>query len=119
MPVSVQSTIQDLGHVVEYIRDFVPPGSPDPIVATVTEELEYILVSFDGDFQKIAPKIPEGHRARFRRLCRIWMRCSEPQAAQRFQRAFDLIELEHDKVQTGALSKFVVWIGKSWLRTER
>jgi predicted nuclease of predicted toxin-antitoxin system len=78
VPVAVADMLEKHGHKAEFIRDFVPPGSPDPLVATVSEELKAILISFDGDFQTIAPRVPHGHRLRFRKLSRIWMRCDEP-----------------------------------------
>ena len=52
------------------------------------------LICFDGDFQAIAPRNPHGHRARCRRLSRIWMRCDEPNGAARLQGALDLIVSE-------------------------
>lgn len=119
VPVSVQRTIVRLGHSATFIRDYVPPGSPDQLVATVSEEMNAILLSFDGDFQKIAPQIPEGYRRRFKDLSRIWMRCEEPQAANRFEAAADLIDYEYAKVDSGELPRIQMQIGKSYLRTNR
>jgi len=58
VPVSVTEMLSDNGHTAECVLDHAPPGSPDPLVATVCEELQAILVSFDGDFQKISPRVP-------------------------------------------------------------
>jgi hypothetical protein len=63
--------------------------------------------------------IPHGHRARFRRLSRIWMRCDEPTAAQRFQSALDLVVSEFDLSQQRADRRMHMWISISYLRTER
>ncbi len=79
VPQDVADMLNGQGHKAEFIRDYVPPGSPDPVVATVSQELEAILLSFDGDFEVISPRIPKGQRKRFRKLSRIWMRCGEPQ----------------------------------------
>ena len=46
------------GHEAEFIRDYVPPGSADVIVATISEQRECVLISFDGDFEVIAPRVP-------------------------------------------------------------
>ena len=81
VPVSVADVLARNGHTSDEIRGYVPPGALDPVVATISQELDAVLVSFDGDFQKIAPRVPDGQRARFRRLSRIWMRCNEPRAA--------------------------------------
>lgn len=87
VPVSVKDMLETHGHQAEFIRDYVPPGSADPVVATISEELDAIPVSFDGDFEKIAPRIPKGQKRRFRRLSRIWMRCREPMIHQSAVRA--------------------------------
>lgn len=119
VPADVADMLAKRGHKAESIRDYVPPGSPDPLVATVSEELDAILISFDGDFQKIAPRIPHGERARFRRLCRIWMRCAEPQAAKRLASALDLVISEYKLAQERPDSRLRMQIGTSFLRTDR
>jgi len=50
------------GHKAEFIRDYIVPSAPDQVVATASQELEAILVSFDGDFEAISPRIPKGQR---------------------------------------------------------
>ena len=119
VPAAVADMLIEQGHKAEFIREYVPPGSPDPLVATVSEELDAILVSFDGDFQKIAPRIPKGHRARFRKLCRIWMRCTEPQAAARLRGALELISDEYRRAQSRADTRLRVWVSTSYIRTDR
>jgi predicted nuclease of predicted toxin-antitoxin system len=117
VPVAVADMLKQHGHNAEFIRDYVPPGSPDPLVATVAEELKAVLISFDGDFEKIAPRIPRGERTRFRKLSRIWMRCSEPQAAKRLKMALDLVVSEHRVSQPNAPMR--MWVSTSYLRTDR
>lgn len=119
VPASVAARLVGLGHNALFIRDHTPAGSPDQLVATVSEEMEAILVSFDGDFQKIAPRIPDGQRRRFRNLSRIWMRCSEPEAAARVEAAINLIRSEYDLAQERADCRMQLRIGSSYLRTER
>lgn len=119
VPVSVAEMLERHGHDVAWIRDYVPPGAPDPVVATISEELNAVLISFDGDFERIAPRIPRGRRARFRRLSRIWMRCGEPQAARRLEVALPFVEAEFQHAQQSSDARMLVQIGKSYLRTER
>jgi predicted nuclease of predicted toxin-antitoxin system len=107
------------GHEAEFIRDYVPPGAADPLVATVAEQNNSILISFDGDFQLIAPRIPIGHRRRFRRLSRIWMRCGEPQGARRLESALELVKSEFALGQRRTNQRMMFWVGISYLRTER
>jgi hypothetical protein len=96
-------------HTAAFIRDYVPPGAPDPLVAVVSEELKAILVSFDGDFEKIAPRIPAGQRTRFR----------EPQAAQRLEKALDLVKAEYELAKTLRDIRMNIWIAKSYFKTIR
>ncbi len=119
VPVSVAGILEQNGHTAEFIRDYTPPGSPDPLVATVSQEMEAVLVSFDGDFEKIAPRVPDGQQRRFKRLSRIWMRCSEYQSAQRLERALSLVESEFQLAQTLSDSRIIIWIANGYIRTNR
>jgi predicted nuclease of predicted toxin-antitoxin system len=107
------------GHNPIYIREYVPPGSPDPLVATVAQELKAVLVSFDGDFQHIAPRVPHGQRSRFRTLSRIWMRCIEPDGAERLGEALSLVESEFALAQQRSDRRMLMWVGTSYIRTDR
>lgn len=117
VPQDVADMLIEQGHEAEFIREYVVPGSPDQVVATASEELEAILVSFDGDFETISPRIPKGQRRRFRKLSRIWMRCSEPQAAQRLLKALDFVGREFDL--TTPSSPMRLTVSASYLRTDR
>jgi predicted nuclease of predicted toxin-antitoxin system len=119
VPASVSDLLQRSGHTAVFIYDYVPRASSDPVVATVSQELNAVLVSFDGDFQKIAPRIPRGERTRFRRLSRIWMRCNEHQASQRLEKALGLIEVEYQLVESGTNQKMLIWLSNSFIRTDR
>jgi predicted nuclease of predicted toxin-antitoxin system len=118
VPASVAEMLLGKGHEAEFIRDHVPAGAPDPLVAAIAEQLDAVLVSFDGDFEKIAPRIPRGVRARFRHLSRIWMRCQEPRAAARLEATLDLVQTEYH-LASEAERRMSIWLGESYIRTER
>ena len=118
VPVSVANTLQDQGHDVTFVGNVAPAGSPDPIVATIGEEMQAVLVSLDGDFEKIAPRVSIG-RSRFRRLSRVWLRCNEAQAARRMEGALSLIEFEYDLAQSRQDRRMIIWLGNSYIRSER
>lgn len=86
VPVSARKVLEDGGHTVELIIDHAARGATDPVVATVSETLDAVLVSFDSDYERIAPRLPDGARHRYRRLSRIWLRCSEYQPANGYRR---------------------------------
>ncbi|WP_394713492.1 DUF5615 family PIN-like protein [uncultured Roseibium sp.] len=117
--VSVCRKLTELGCEAQYIRDLIPQGSVDPLVAFVAEDRGTILVSHDGDFRKIAPRIPDGQKTRFGKLSRIQLRCAEYQAAQRIEKAFSFIEAEFAIAQINTDTRMIVQIGKSFIRSER
>lgn len=119
VPIDMAVMLSEQGHTAQFIRDYVPPGAADVIVATVSEQENCVLISFDGDFEAIAPRVPHGHRARFRKLSRIWMRCFEPDGATRLQSALDLVVSEFALAQTRADKRLWFWIGREYLRTHR
>jgi predicted nuclease of predicted toxin-antitoxin system len=119
VPVDMADMLIQHGHAAEFIRDYVPPGAGDVLVATISEQQNCVLISFDGDFESIAPRVPRGHRARFRRLSRIWMRCDEPDGAPRLQSALDLVISEFGLAQSRADMRLFFWVGRDYLRTHR
>lgn len=119
VPNSAKKFLESTGYDVEFIRDLLPEGSVDPLVAFVAEDQKSVLVSHDGDFQKIAPRIPNGQKARFKKLSRIWLRCNEFQSAQRLEKAMSLIATEFEIAEASADKRMQIWIGNSYIRTER
>ena len=119
VPVSACQALEDGGHTVEWIMDHVARGATDPVVATVSERLDAVLVSFDGDFQKIAPRVPEGARRRYRRLSRIWLQCSEYQSGARLTKAMSLIESEYRIAQGNTDVRMLIWLSNNYIKTHR
>jgi predicted nuclease of predicted toxin-antitoxin system len=119
VPKAVADMLTSKGHQAEFLRDSLPPGSADPLVAMVSEEANGILVSFDGDFEKIAPRVPDGQKPRFRKLCRIWLCCGEPQAATRMEKALGFIQAEQHLHVGQHDTRMLIWISKGFLKTHR
>ena len=119
VPDSVAVVFKEHGHNVVLVRDILPVDSPDPLVATVSEESGAILVSCDRDFKKIAPRIPRGQRTRFGKLSRISLDCNEYQAAQRVHEAMSLIESEYDIAQHRRDSRLFIIIQNAGIKTHR
>ena len=118
VPNSIARFLEADGHAVSFARDLVPLGSPDPVVATMAEEMGAVFVSLDGDFQKIAPRASFGRR-RFRNLSRIWLRCHEPRAAQRMEAAISLIEFEYELAQARSDKRMIIRLGNDHIRMDR
>ncbi len=116
---SVRRGLVDLRYEALFIRDLIPEGSVDPLVAFVAEDKSAVLVSHDGDFQKISPRIPDGQKTRFRKLSRIHLHCNEYQAASRIRSAISLIEHEFELLNNAHDKRMIIEIGKSHIRTNR
>lgn len=119
VPDSVAAVFKDRGHTVLYLRDVLATDSPDEVVAAFSEAEDAVLVSLDGDFRRIAPRIPDSQQRRFRRLSRIALRCNPIQAENRLSVAMSLIEAEYDIAQASHDPRMIVSIGNSFIRTER
>lgn len=119
VPDSVGEVLRLSGHTVVHVRDILPVDASDPLVATVSEEDDAVLVSCDRDFRLIAPRIPHGQRARYRRLSRIALECNEPQAADRIESAITLIEAEFAIAQNSKDKRMNIIIQNNGIKTLR
>jgi hypothetical protein len=120
VPDSCAEVLRKYGHKIIYLRDWLPTDSPDPLVAAVSENEGAVLVTVDGDFRKhIAPRIPVGARARFRKLSHIRLECPEPQAARRLDDAISFIETEREIALGRPDRRMILSIGISIMRTHR
>lgn len=120
VPDSCADVFRAYGHEVVFLREWLPTDSPDQLVAAVSENESAVLVTVDGDFQKhVAPRIPKGARARFRKLSHIRLECSEPQAANRLKEAMSFIEAEREIALQRADKRMILAISTNVLRTYR
>jgi predicted nuclease of predicted toxin-antitoxin system len=118
VPDSAGKALQAFGHEVVYLREQIPPNSPDPLVAAVAEANGAILVSLDADFRKIARQ--HGVQGKqFRRLSLIKLSCRESRAPQRIQAAMSLILHEWDIVQRQGAPRLFIDIMDAVIRTVR
>jgi predicted nuclease of predicted toxin-antitoxin system len=97
VPAPVQLVLEDAGHSVIWTRDITGQGAADDIVAAISERDQATLISHDRDFKKIAPRIPDGHRTRFRKLSMIRMMCIKPRSAARISAILPYIEFDFNQ----------------------
>jgi predicted nuclease of predicted toxin-antitoxin system len=119
VPDSVGDVFVAHGHSIVHVRDILPVTSSDPLVATTSELEEMILVTCDADFRLLAPKIPKGHKQRFRKLSRIALECSQPMAAKRVSAAMSFIEHEYEETQKLSDKRLFVVIQQAGMKTLR
>jgi len=88
-------------------------------VARVAEESDCILITHDGDFKKIAPRIPVGERNRFRKLSKVHLACEHAQALTRLAAAIALIEFEWSGAQERPDKRLTVVVQPGVIKTHR
>lgn len=110
VPKSVADTFEKRGHEVIQVRDCLPRGTADPVVAFTGDRLEAILVTWDHDFERIAGRIPQGNRAKFRKLGRISFRCNEVHGVRLLEKWIDMIEYHYAAARKGSDVRMIVQI---------
>ena len=118
VPESVGRCFEAAGHAVLYFADAAVPGSPDQLVAAVSEANDAVLVALDGDMRKIAQRRGIGPR-RYRRLSLIKLSCRETRASRRVDEAMSLIEHEWARSAKMSDRRIFIDIGDNVIRTIR
>jgi predicted nuclease of predicted toxin-antitoxin system len=113
VPNSVAQLFIERGHDVHFVRDLLPAGTPDPVVAAVGDSLSAIVVTWDRDFDSIVRRVPAAGRARFRRLGRISFRCNEVRGRPLLEEWITMIELRFAHTQTRSDTRMIVQIQES------
>ena len=113
VPNSVAEFFMERGHEVRFVRDLFPAGTPDPVIATIGDQLSAIVVTWDRDFEQLVRRIPEGNRARFRRLGRISFRCNEVRGREVLERWIDMIEFHYQQALEQADFRMMVQLQES------
>lgn len=100
VPDSSTAFLRERGHDVRLVREMLPRGAPDQIVALVGDQLGAVIVTWNHKhFQSLAPRAPHGTHQRFRRLGRISFLCKETRGRRRMEQFFELIEFEYTLAQ--------------------
>ena len=111
--------LEERGHTVLRARDKVPEGTPDPIVAKVSQDLEAILLTDDSDFSSFITRRQDGQKKRFRKLSRISLRCSHALILGRLADAIALIEFEYELAQNRHDKRMIIDIQPTLIRLFR
>jgi predicted nuclease of predicted toxin-antitoxin system len=118
VPVSVGRCFTEAGHKVIYFKEAAVSGSPDQLVAAVSQENDAVLVAHDGDMRKIAQRRGVGQR-RFRKLSLLKLSFRETRAAVRVNKAMSLIEHEWQLASDSSDRRIFIEIGDSVIRIMR
>jgi hypothetical protein len=116
VPESVAQFFKSRGHDVKYVRDLFPRGTPDPVIAAIGDKLAAVLVTWDHDFDRIAERVPKGHRARFRALSRISFRCKENRGRMLIEQHIEFIEFAYVREKRKADPRLLVQIQENGIK---
>ena len=116
VPASVAAFFASRGHEVRYVRELFPAGTPDPVIAAMGDRLAAIVVTWDRDFESIVKRVPEGNRARFRRLGRISFRCNEAKGRDLLERWIGHLEFHYARASEEPDFRMIVQLQESGIR---
>ena len=118
VPDGVGVALQESGHSLVRLRDFMLKDSPDPIVAAACREHGLVLVTHNvKHFRSISQSYESKHREPDR-LCRVLLECSQVTSPKRILDALDLIEAEWERLGAKKLGLHIC-IHDRWIRTHR
>lgn len=58
----IEDKLAEAGYQVLKVRDFIAVDSPDPVVIQKAQELDAVLISFNGDFSDIVSYPPSNYK---------------------------------------------------------
>lgn len=120
VPESVTRLLKDRGHDVRLVRELLPAGTPDPVIAVVGNDLGAIVVTWNHkDFKKLVARVPRATQASLRKLGRINFRCHEARGRQRLEEMIEWVEFEYAQVQKKKDKRLMVEIGETYFRVIR
>ena len=100
VPDSVTDFFRERGHDVRLVRELFLPGTPDPVIAAMGNELGATLVTWNlKGLNRRAGRAQAGEAPRFAKLGRIVFRCSAARASKRAEELIESIEFEHTQAQ--------------------
>ena len=116
VPASVADFLRSRGHDVRFVRDLFPRGTPDPVIAAIGDQMSAIVVTWDRDFESLVKRIPEGNRAKFRRLGRLSFRCNEAHGRTLIERWIGHVEFHFADVARTGEGRMIVQIQESGIK---
>jgi predicted nuclease of predicted toxin-antitoxin system len=116
VPKSVADFFAARGHSVRYVRDVLPAGTPDPVIAKIGDRLSAIVVTWDRDFETIVRRVPEGNKTAFRRLGRISFKCAEPKGKALLAKWIMMIEMHYLQAREADDFRMIVQIQDSGIK---
>jgi hypothetical protein len=119
VPTSVGQFLRAQGFATEQVRDVLAPGTPDPILAVLAENRGWVVITMDRHFDTLVKRVPEGGKARFRRVGRITLHCNPARAAARIELAMPHINLEWKLLRGATDQRMMLVIRDSNFAIER
>lgn len=113
VPQSVADLFAERGHEVKFVRDLLPAGTPDPVIAEIGNRLSAIVVTWDRDFDSLVRRIPTGSRTAFRKLGRISFQCNEARGRMLAEKWIASIEFHYEQARQDQDIRMIVQVQES------
>lgn len=95
VPEAVTEFLRSRGHNIEMVRNVLPVGTEDPVVATVGNRFSKTIVTWDKGFDKAArprQKNTQQNQTRYRKLGQIVLDCKYAQGLDVLQEHIEIVE---------------------------
>jgi hypothetical protein len=119
VPRSVAELLARRGHDVYQVREHVPGGSADHVVASLVEDCRGVIVTFDRHFENIVHRSNRESHLRYPNVGRLKFECPEPDAAGRLPDLLPLIEYEYRARRLETDRRLIAAISKTYIKVLR
>jgi hypothetical protein len=92
----IQRCLERNGHEVEWSKFVVGQKAQDQLLATTAMDAGQVLVTHDGDFQRIQRYLSDKYLQRFPTLSRLMFQCSQAISVQRLEVLMPMVEFEFE-----------------------
>lgn len=107
----VVSVFAQRHHEIARVVDVLPSGSPDALVAEFAHRESLICVTWNKrHFHSLISRKPGNNHNRYRNAGLIAFRCPEPNGKRRLSQVIDIIESEHERVQSRHDKRLIVHV---------
>lgn len=120
VPQNVTAVFSKHGHEIFKVVDELAPGAADNIIAQFANDQHLTCVTWNlRHFHALISRKPKNNQIKFPNAGLIAFACPEPHADQRLSQVLEIIEFEHDRLQTRPDKRLIVHIMQEFVKVCR